>query len=53
MGMPPAPLAVQREPLWSIVPPAVLGLAVLVLGVYVPPALVDLLHQAAAVLGVQ
>jgi hydrogenase-4 component F len=43
----------QREPLWSIVPPAVLGLAVLVLGVYVPPRLVDLLHQAAAVLGVQ
>ncbi|HLA85624.1 MAG TPA: proton-conducting transporter membrane subunit, partial [Thermoguttaceae bacterium] len=43
--------AARREPLWSIAPVAALGLAVLVLGVYVPPRLVDLLHQAAEVLG--
>ena len=41
----------RREPLWSIAPVMSLGLAVLVLGVYVPPRLTDLLHQAAAVLG--
>jgi hydrogenase-4 component F len=44
--------AARREPLWSIGPPAVLGLAVLALGVYVPPQLADLLQQAAAALGV-
>ncbi len=42
----------RREPLWSLVPPALLGLAVLVLGVYVPPELADLLRRAAAELGV-
>jgi hydrogenase-4 component F len=56
-GPPPGSLvaaaepAVRREPLWSIVPVAALGLGVLMLGVYVPPRLTDLLHQAAAVLG--
>ena len=43
--------AARREPLWSIAPLMALGLAVLTLGVYVPPRLTDLLHQAAAVLG--
>jgi hydrogenase-4 component F len=52
-----APLVAQSrsasaaEPLWSIVPPACLGLAVLVLGVYIPPGLSELLHQAAAAVG--
>jgi hydrogenase-4 component F len=41
----------QREPLWSVVPPAVLVIAVLVLGFYVPPPLAELLHKAAAVAG--
>ena len=40
-----------REPAWSVLPPAVLGLAVLALGLYIPPALDHLLHQAAAILG--
>jgi hydrogenase-4 component F len=43
--------AARREPLWSIAPVTVLGLAVLILGVYVPPRLTDLLHQAVAALG--
>ncbi len=43
--------AALHEPLWSTAPLVVLGLAVLVLGVYVPPQLTDLLHRAAAVLG--
>jgi hydrogenase-4 component F len=48
----PAPPTVPvREPLWSIAPPAALGLIVLVLGVYVPPGLADLLHRAAEVIG--
>jgi hydrogenase-4 component F len=40
----------EREPLWSIVPPLALLVAVLVLGVYLPPALADVLHRAAAIL---
>jgi len=43
----------RRESFWSIAPPAALGLGVLVLGVYVPPHLADLLRQAATILGVQ
>jgi hydrogenase-4 component F len=59
-GPPPGPLcgdgspaspAARREPLWSIAPVTALGLAVLMLGVYLPPRLTDLLHQAAAALG--
>jgi hydrogenase-4 component F len=49
-GSPECPMA-RREPLWSIAPAAALGLAVLTLGVYVPPRLTDLLHHAAAALG--
>jgi hydrogenase-4 component F len=41
----------KYEPLWSIAPVMALGLAVLTLGVYVPPRLTELLHQAAAALG--
>jgi hydrogenase-4 component F len=41
----------QREPLWSTAPAIALGLAVLVLGIYVPPPLSALLRQAAVVLG--
>jgi hydrogenase-4 component F len=41
----------RREPLWSIAPAMALGLAVLVLGVYVPPRVTHLLHQAIAALG--
>ncbi len=39
------------EPLWSIVPPAVLCLTVLVLGVYIPPEIQSLLHDVARLLG--
>jgi hydrogenase-4 component F len=41
----------RREPFWSIAPPAALGLAVLVLGVYLPPQLAELLQKAALALG--
>jgi hydrogenase-4 component F len=41
------------EAWWSLLPPIVLGLAVLVLGLYVPPALSDLLHRAASVVGAE
>jgi hydrogenase-4 component F len=58
-GAPPTSLAdspdtvvpVRREPLWSTAPLMTLGLAVLVLGVYVPPRLTDLLQHAVAALG--
>jgi hydrogenase-4 component F len=45
------PAAGRRESFWSLMPPIALGLAVLVLGVYVPPHLAHLLRQAATVLG--
>jgi hydrogenase-4 component F len=48
--MPTCPVP-RSEPLWSIAPGMVLGLAVLALGVYVPPRLTDLLQQAVAALG--
>jgi hydrogenase-4 component F len=41
----------RREPLWSVVPATALGLAVLVLGIYVPPPLTHLLRQTVAALG--
>jgi hydrogenase-4 component F len=43
--------AARSEPLWSVAPVMALGLAVLILGVYIPPRLTELLHQAAAMLG--
>jgi hydrogenase-4 component F len=42
----------RHEPAWSIGPAMALGLAVLMLGIYVPPRLLELLREAAAVLGV-
>lgn len=48
-----SPAAPAREPLWSVLPPAALGLAVLALGLYVPPALEGLLRGAAAAVGAQ
>ncbi len=52
-GPPPGSMAEEKncEPLWSVAPVAALGLAVLAMGVYIPPQLVDLLHEAAAALG--
>ena len=47
------PVPSTRETLWSVAPPAALGLGVLVLGVYLPPPLADVLHRAAVALGVQ
>jgi hydrogenase-4 component F len=41
----------RHEPLWSLAPLTALGLAVLTLGVYVPPRLTDLLDQAVKALG--
>jgi hydrogenase-4 component F len=45
------PAAPAREPLWSIAPPIMLCALVLLLGVYIPPGLDALLHQAAATVG--
>jgi hydrogenase-4 component F len=60
-GLPPASIAAaddrsttggtRREPLWSTAPAIALGLAVFALGIYVPPQLTHLLHQAVAALG--
>jgi hydrogenase-4 component F len=41
----------RREPLWSIVPPIALGAGVLLLGVYVPQDLMDLIQRAARCVG--
>ncbi len=41
------------EALWATLPPAALALLVFVLGVYVPPAMNDVLHAAARSLGGQ
>ncbi len=41
----------QREPLIAILPPALLGAGVLLLGLYIPPAINDLLHETARALG--
>ncbi len=46
-------LPAPREPLWSTAPVMALGLAMIVLGVYVPPPLVELLRQIVASLGVR
>ncbi len=43
----------RPEPLWATLPPAALLLCVLALGVYVPPAVSTLLHDAARSLGGQ
>lgn len=41
----------RREPIWSVFPPAVLGLAITILGLYIPPQLADLLRHAATAVG--
>jgi len=41
------------ESLWSVVPPLLLGVAVFVLGLYVPSGLCDLLHRAACAVGAE
>lgn len=43
--------AAAHEPLWSIVPPALLAAGSLVLGLWLPPQLVELAHAAAAIVG--
>ena len=43
----------HAEPLWSVGPPLLLGLAVLVLGFYVPQELSDFLHRAAIAVGAE
>ena len=41
----------QPEPMLAIVPPAALGVLVLVLGLYIPPAVQRLIEEAARALG--
>ncbi|HUI08072.1 MAG TPA: proton-conducting transporter membrane subunit [Verrucomicrobiae bacterium] len=41
----------QREPLIAVLPPALLGAGVLLLGIYIPPAIDNLLHETARALG--
>ena len=41
----------SREALWSVLPPLVLALAVLCLGIYVPDWLWDFLRKGAALVG--
>jgi hydrogenase-4 component F len=50
-GPAPEGVAAAPEPLWSIAPSAVLCGCILVLGLYVPPALGELIRQAARQLG--
>ena len=48
----PPPYVIRAaESLWSVGPPLLLGLAVLVLGLYVPQELSELLHRAAIAVG--
>jgi len=51
MAQGPSDRAPQREPWLAVLPPAALVVAVLVLGVYVPPILSNLLHEAARAVG--
>lgn len=50
-GRQPAGVPAAGESPASVIPPVVLGIAVLVLGVYIPPALNELLSEAARLLG--
>ncbi|MBN1490557.1 MAG: NADH dehydrogenase FAD-containing subunit [Phycisphaerae bacterium] len=47
----PAAERPTHETLLSILPPTALGIAVLILGIWVPAPLLDLLHRAASALG--
>jgi hydrogenase-4 component F len=50
-GAPPKPIIRTGESLLSILPPAVFAAVVLVLGIYIPPPLLDLLRRLAHSLG--
>ncbi len=50
-GPGPKDLEPGAETSWTIIPPVLLGLAILVLGIWLPPFLADLLHSAAAIVG--
>ena len=50
---PPRGWRLASESLWSVVPPLLLGLAVLVLGLYLPQELCDFLHRAALAVGAE
>ena len=50
-GTPPGALGAARARALAVVPPLVLAVVVLVLGVYVPRALADLLGRVAALVG--
>jgi hydrogenase-4 component F len=41
----------QREPVIAVLPPALLAVGILLLGLYIPPAINNLLHEAAHALG--
>ncbi|RPI60597.1 MAG: NADH dehydrogenase FAD-containing subunit, partial [Planctomycetaceae bacterium] len=47
----PLPTAPQREPIWSVAPPIIMGMFVLTLGVYIPPIIRQALEQAAVFAG--
>ena len=53
LGVPPALLLSQktREPVSSVIPSVVLLISIIILGLYVPPFVSDLLSKAAAALG--
>ncbi len=46
-----APASGPAEPLWSLAPPFLLAVAALILGLYIPPPLSELLQSAAASVG--
>jgi hydrogenase-4 component F len=50
---PPRGWLLAGESLWSVGPPLLLGLAVLVLGLYLPQRLCDFLHRAACAVGAE
>ena len=50
-GTPPGASEVLRERALAVVPPLVLAAVVLLLGVYVPPLLGDVLGRVAALIG--
>jgi len=53
LGKPPddLPPTTMGDKLWSVLPPALLLVAVLALGLYIPPALDEMIRNAAALLG--
>jgi hypothetical protein len=51
LGVPRADVRAVRESVWLVAGPIGLAAAVLVLGVYIPPVLQDVLSRAASALG--